>query len=139
MGVAVGLFCGLIPGPLQVAATIMCCSVLRANVVAGVVATFYTNPLTIIPLYIAAFHIGEHLLPGTHVLPAFADATIGSAEWIRAMYAWVQSLGWPIVVGLPVMALGFAVNGYWLVNYLWLRPVVARYKRMQRRRVAARS
>ncbi len=139
MGVAVGLFCGLIPGPLQVAATIMCCSVLRANVVAGVVATFYTNPLTIIPLYIAAFYIGEHLLPGSYTLPAFADATIGSAEWIRAMYAWVQSLGWPIVVGLPVMALGFAVNGYWLVNYLWLRPVVARYKRMQRRRAAARS
>ena len=139
MGVAVGLFCGLIPGPLQVAATIVCCSVLRANVVAGIVATFYTNPLTIIPLYIAAFHIGEHLLPGTYVLPAFADAPIGSAEWIRAMYAWVQSLGWPIVVGLPVMALGFAVNGYWLVNYLWLRPVVARYKRMKRRRAEAQS
>ena len=51
----------------------------------------------------------------------------------------LQSLGWPIVVGLPVMALAFAVNGYWLVNYLWLRPVAARYKRMQRRRAEAGS
>jgi uncharacterized protein len=139
MGVAIGLFCGLIPGPLQVAGTIVCCSLLRANVVAGVIATFYTNPVTIIPLYILAFHIGEHLLPGRYTLPPFGDATLGSAEWISAVYVWVQSLGWPIVVGLPVMAFGFAVNGYWLVNYLWLRPVVARLRQMKRRRAALGS
>jgi len=136
MGVAIGLFCGLIPGPLQVAGTIVVCSLLRANVVAGIVATFYTNPLTIIPLYIAAFHIGEHLLPGTYTLPPFGDAAISTAEWISAIYAWLQLLGWPIVVGLPVMGLWFAINGYWLVNYLWLRPVAARLRRMKLRRAA---
>jgi len=139
MGVAIGLFCGLIPGPLQVASTIVVCSLLRANVVTGIVATFYTNPLTIIPLYIAAFHIGEYLLPGTYTLPPFVDATIGTAEWISSIYTWVLSLGWPIVVGLPVMGLWFAVNGYWLVNYLWLRPVAARLKRMKLRRAKGSS
>jgi len=29
----------------------------------------------------------------------------------------------------------FAINGYWLTNYLWLRPVVARAKRMKARRL----
>ncbi len=131
MGVAIGLFCGLIPGPLQVAGTIIFCSLLRGNVVAGVVATFYTNPLTIIPLYILAFHIGEHLLPGTYVLQPFADVPFGSSGWVSAVSDWVQTLGWPLAVGLPVMGLWFAANGYWLVNYLWLRPVVARLKRMR--------
>ena len=134
MGVAVGLFCGLIPGPLQVAGTIIVCSLLRGNIVAGVVTTFYTNPLTIIPLYIAAFHIGDRLLPGTYTLQPFGNATFGSAEWVVAVYDWMQTLGWPLAVGLPVMGLWFAVNGYWLVNYLWLRPVLARLKRMRLRR-----
>ena len=134
MGVAIGLFCGLIPGPLQVAGTIIVCSLLRGNIVAGVVTTFYTNPLTIIPLYIAAFHIGDRLLPGTYTLHPFGNVTFGSAEWIGAVFEWIQALGWPLAVGLPVMGLWFAVNGYWLVNYLWLRPVVARLKRMKSRR-----
>jgi uncharacterized protein len=134
MGVAIGLFCGLIPGPLQVAATIVMCSLLRGNIVAGVVTTFYTNPLTIIPLYIAAFHIGDYLLPGVYTLQPFTDVKFGGAEWVRAVTSWVQSLGWPLAVGLPVMGLWFAVNGYWLVNYLWLRPVNARRRRMKARR-----
>jgi len=140
MGVAVGLFCGLIPGPLQVAATIVACSLLRGNIVAGVVTTFYTNPLTIVPLYIAAFHIGDRLLPGKYALQPFksatADTSFGSAEWFSALIDWMQSLGWPLAVGLPVMALWFAINGWWLVNYLWLRPVVARARRMRAGRKA---
>ena len=135
-GVAVGMFCGLIPGPLQVAATVLVCSFFRGNIVAGVVATFYTNPLTIVPLYIAAFYIGDRLIPGVHVMPAFADIGFGSPGWVSALAEWVQALGWPLVVGLPVMGAWFAINGYWLINYLWLRPVVARAKRMKARRAS---
>ena len=136
MGVAIGLFCGLIPGPLQVAATVLVCSFCRGNIVAGVVATFYTNPLTIVPLYIAAFHIGDTVIPCVHVMPAFADIGFGSPGWVTALSEWVQALGWPLVIGLPVMGLWFAINGYWLTNYLWLRPVVARARRMKARRSA---
>ena len=105
-GVAIGLLCGLIPGPLQVAATVIVCSFCRGNIVAGVVATFYTNPLTIVPLYIAAFHIGDRLIPGVHVMPAFADIGFGSPGWVSALSEWVQALGWPLVIGLPVMGCG---------------------------------
>ncbi len=135
-GVAIGLLCGLIPGPLQVAATVVVCSLFRGNVVAGVVATVYTNPLTIVPLYIAAFHIGDVLIPGAHVMPAFADIGFGSPGWMSALSEWVTALGWPLVIGLPVMGAWFAINGYVLINYLWLRPVVARAKRMKALRVA---
>ena len=73
-GLAVGLLCGLIPGPLQIAATIVLCSLLRANVVLGVATTFYTNPLTIVPLYALAFQIGSALLPGEQTMPVFDHA-----------------------------------------------------------------
>jgi uncharacterized protein len=137
-GVAIGLFCGLIPGPLQVICTLLLCSIFRGNAIAGVATTFYTNPLTIIPLYIAAFHIGDRLLPGTYSLQPFSGVTdgaaFGSSAWITAVIDWMQALGWPLAVGLPAMGLWFALNGYWLVNYLWLRPVVARARRMRARR-----
>lgn len=131
-GLAIGVICGLIPGPLQVAGTIIACSIFRGNVVAGVVATFYTNPLTIVPLYALAFQIGSAVLPGDQQMPAFA-ASADHGEWLRALADWVAALGWPLVVGLPVMGLWFATNVYLLFTWWWLRPVVARARRMRAR------
>ena len=34
-GVAAGMFCGLIPGPLQIPGTLLVCAWLRGNIVAG--------------------------------------------------------------------------------------------------------
>ena len=64
LGVTFGIFCGLIPGPLQVFGTLILCACFRGNIIAGAVATVYTNPLTIVPLYLLAFHIGQTILPG---------------------------------------------------------------------------
>jgi len=130
-GLAIGLLCGLIPGPLQVAFTLVLCSLLRANVVIGVVTTFYTNPLTIVPLYALAFQIGSAVLPGEQRMPAF-DAGVAADGWLRALAEWVSALGWPLVVGLPLMGCWFAMNGYVLFTWWWLRPIVARGRRMRR-------
>ena len=51
-GVAVGLFCGLIPGPLQMLGAAIVCVFLRVNLPLALVTTLYTNPLTIVPLYL---------------------------------------------------------------------------------------
>jgi len=42
-GVAVGLFCGLIPGPLQMLGAGIACVLFRVNLPVALVATFYTN------------------------------------------------------------------------------------------------
>lgn len=131
-GLAVGLLCGLIPGPLQIAVTIVLCSLLRANVVLGVATTFYTNPLTIVPLYALAFQIGSALLPGEQTMPAF-DHAAAADGWLFALGEWISALGWPLAMGLPVMGCSFALNGYLLFTWWWLRPVVARGRRIRRR------
>jgi len=61
--VAIGLFCGLIPGPLQALGSILLCMALRANVPLAVATTFYTNPLTIVPLYVVAYEYGRLFFP----------------------------------------------------------------------------
>lgn len=129
-GVAIGFFCGLIPGPFQVIGGLLVCAWLRGNVVAAAAATAYTNPLTIVPLYILAFKIGAFLLPGEYPLPpweAFQDA-----GWIDGLAQWVQALGWPLALGLPVMGLWFAALAYALVQIAWLSPVLARVRRARR-------
>ena len=128
-GTAAGLFCGLIPGPLQVPATVAACAALRGNAVAGAAATLYTNPLTTLPLYALAFQVGAWVLPGEQRLPAWEGWP--AADGVEAVATWMQALGAPLAVGLPLLALAFALVGYATVQALWLVPV---WHRVQRRR-----
>jgi uncharacterized protein len=129
-GIAFGLFCGLIPGPLQVLSTGLLCALFRGNIIAGVVATFYTNPLTIIPLYMAAFALGDALLPGLHDMPAWSGGA-GGDGFFNALLQWVKAMGWPLAVGLPALALAVALIGYLIIQILWLLPVMKRARRMR--------
>lgn len=57
-GLAVGLVCGLIPGPLQILSAAVVCVILRVNLPVAVIGTLFTNPVTIVPLYALAFALG---------------------------------------------------------------------------------
>ena len=137
-GVAFGLFCGLIPGPLQVLGASVLCILFRGNIIAGVVATFLTNPVTIIPLYVVAFHLGDAVLPGTHSIPPWSGGN-GGASFFEALLTWVKAMGWPLIVGLPLLALMLACTGYVLTQFLWLRPVMKRAKRRRASHETAKS
>lgn len=63
--VAVGMFCGLIPGPFQMLGAALCCVLFRVNLPLALLTTLYTNPFTIVPLYLLGFSIGEWILGGS--------------------------------------------------------------------------
>jgi uncharacterized protein len=136
-GLAFGMFCSLIPGPLQMLASLLACALFRANIIAAFAATIVSNPITIVPLYVAAFHIGAALLPGQADLAPISSVTsfsFGSTDWFMALSTWVQSLGWPLVLGLPILGVLMALCAYALVQILWLWPIWMRFRRMQRKR-----
>ena len=133
-GVAAGMFCGLIPGPLQIPGTLLVCAWLRGNVVAGGVATFYTNPLTTVPLYVMAFYLGALVMPGAQTLPAWSSVAPGGEFAVRALGTWMQALGTPLLIGLPTLGLLLAVLGYVTVQLLWLAPALHRKRRLARSR-----
>ena len=138
-GFAVGLFCGLIPGPLQMLGAAIVALVLRVNLPIALITTLYTNPLTIIPLYLLAFTLGQWLVgDGSTVFvapPDFSIASFGTS--MRAYGDWIGSLGKPLVVGLIALASLLATAGYFLVFGLW-RLNVARYRWRRQRRAANR-
>ncbi len=138
-GVAVGLFSGLVPGPLQMLTAACLAIPLRVNLPVALATTLYTNPLTIVPLYLVAYQYGA-LLTGTHAgeMAAPPDFTFAHMwEWVRAMGEWSLSLGKPLAVGLVALALSLAALGYVAVQAAWRGYVVLAWRRRKRRSGAA--
>jgi uncharacterized protein len=122
--VAIGLFAGLVPGPLQMLTAAVLAVPLRKNLPVALVVTLYTNPFTIVPLYALAYAYGRLLIPGEHPAPASFD--------IDSLLA----LGKPLAVGLLALACTLAVLGYAAVQIAWRAYVVAAWRARARRRRA---
>lgn len=136
-GVAVGLFCGLIPGPLQMLGSALLSVLLRVNLPVALVGTFYTNPFTIVPLYYVAYKLGVLVTGGASASQPVQplELTLSDpAGWIPATFAWVTSMGKPLAVGLPLLAAILAVLGYFAVLGAWRLYVVAARQRRARAR-----
>lgn len=121
-GVAAGAIGGLIPGPLQVVFSALLALVFRVNLPVAALVTFYTNPLTIAPLYWLAYRLGSLLIGGNGyvalpAMPVWGEQTLLS--WIKEMAEWAWSLGTPLAVGLPVLAASLALAGYVLTDQGW--------------------
>lgn len=136
-GVAVGLFAGLVPGPLQILTGVGLSILFRVNLPVAALTTFYTNPLTIVPLYYLAYHYGALVTmhDATDHLPAtFSMSGHTLTSWIPAMFDWMLSLGKPLAVGLPLLAITLAAIGYLLVDNAWKIYVrFTWYRRRQQR------
>lgn len=121
-GVAVGLFAGLVPGPLQVLSSILLSILFRTNLPVAALTTLYTNPLTVVPLYYLAYRYGALVTmhDATDHLPAtFSMSGHTLTSWMPALIDWMVALGKPLAVGLPLLAITLAAIGYLLVDNAW--------------------
>lgn len=121
-GIAVGLFCGLIPGPLQMLGAAIVCVILRVNLPLALVTTLYTNPITIVPLYVLAYEIGGFTLGARELVKPPALPDWDWSHWFGSMEAmgrWMLGLGAPLAVGLLMLASILAALGYVTVRGMW--------------------
>ena len=140
-GVAAGMFAGLVPGsnPVQFAVAALLAVAFRVNLPVAVAVTLYTNPFTIVPLYLIAYRIGTLFVPGDSASfiypPEFDWSNLGA--WIRASFEWSLSLGKPLAVGLVVLAVGLAIAGYVVVQLAWRAHVVRAWRRRKAKRAGS--
>lgn len=128
--VAVGLFCGLIPGPLQMLGAAIAAVVLRVNLPLSLATTLYTNPLTIVPLYVLAFELGKLALGGAGGRITTPPEYNGSvATWIGDIVQWMIHLGMPLAVGLLLLASLLAAAGYGVVRLGWRIYLIRAWRR----------
>ena len=122
-GVALGLFVAVIIPIMHTAIAALLAIPARANVAVAAVFTLIVNPLTIPPLYYAAYRIGSWELhhDATLVNPAAAERFSG--ELSRLLF-WIHQASGPIALGVLTIAAAAAVVGYFgsmLVWRLWTR------------------
>ena len=120
-GVAIGMFCGLIPGPLQMIGAALLAVLFRVNLPVAMVTTLYTNPFTIVPLYWVAYKLGALVTGQGHSMTAahFVVPEMGWDNWFTVAVDWIISLGKPFAIGLPLLAVSLAVLGYVSVRAGW--------------------
>jgi len=130
-GVAVGLFCGLIPGPLQMLSAALFAVVLRVNLPVAAAVTWYTNPLTIVPLYYAAYKLGMFVTgaPEGALVPLPDLSWSSPGEWISMLMPWMRAMGKPFLVGLLLLAAILAVAGYFLALGAWRLAVSSAWRK----------
>ncbi len=133
-GVAVGLFCGFIPFPLQMIAAVLLAALLRVNLPVALITTLYSNPLTIVPLYALAYSLGAWV-SGAH---GAAQSQLNFPEmhwhnWTSELWGWLATLGKPFLIGLPLLAVTVALAGYVVVRVAWRVAVIMEWRARKRR------
>lgn len=135
--VAIGLFAGLVPGPLQMLAALLLAIPLHRNLPVALLVTFYSNPFTIVPLYLLAYGYGTLLLGGGNARPRIEPFEMDWGHFFDSMARladWTLALGKPLAVGLVALGLTLALLGYFLVQLGWRAYVVLAWRARREKR-----
>lgn len=117
-GVALGLGIGVIIPFMHTLFAALLAIPLRANVAIAAACTLVVNPLTIPPLYYAAYRIGSwELRHDAAVVDPRAAAQV-SGELGRVLF-WIHQASGPIALGILTIALAVAALGYTLTAIGW--------------------
>ena len=132
-GVAIGLGIGMIIPFMHTIIAALFAIPARANVAVAAATTLVVNPLTIPPMYYAAYRIGAwELSQETIVDPGQAAHATGE---LSRMLFWIHQASGPIAIGILTLALAGAVGGYIVSAVLWRLWVGSQWRtRRQARR-----
>jgi uncharacterized protein (DUF2062 family) len=131
-GVALGLFIAvIIPIMHTVLAAIMAIPT-RANIAVTAGVTLLVNPLTIPPLYYAAYRVGSWELHHDSGVLNQAAAERVSGELGRVLF-WIHQASGPIAIGILTIAVAAAAIGYFTSSLGWKFVARSRWRQRHRR------
>jgi uncharacterized protein (DUF2062 family) len=132
LGVAIGLITGLFPGPTQILSAVVLAWLLRANLPTAALATFYTNPITIVPLYMLAYRIGAFVTGEEGAAAPMPELSFSNPwEFFIQSVQWAIGLGDTLLIDLAVQAVLFALAGYVSVLVIWRISVERKWRARQ--------
>jgi uncharacterized protein (DUF2062 family) len=149
LGVALGIFFGLLLPVAQMPVSAAFAMLLRANLPMAVASTFVTNPVTFGPMYYGAYRLGKVVLGESAISDKEALLALGSAQataevpeakpkWKQRITKGLQHLrtvGKPLAVGLLIvatlsgLAVYFLISGAWVLKTRWERKRRLRERR----------
>jgi uncharacterized protein (DUF2062 family) len=137
LGLALGIFFGLLIPVAQIPLSAAAAVVFRANLPMAVASTLVTNPVTFGPVYFAAYQLGQFVLgqdgAAAKEAPVASEVITPEAGWwqrLQALWTWLTSVGKPLVVGLGILAVACGLLAYGLTSGIWAWRT--RWQRRQR-------
>ncbi len=135
-GVAIGIFFGFLVPLLQIPFAAIFAVWFRGHLVAAVVSTMITNPLTFAPIYLLANEIGSFIFdllePDTPNL--FTDAAYQAGDMVVGWLDKFMLVGKNVAVGLLFMASFGAICSYMMVLGIWRVIVTIEWYKRRRNR-----
>ncbi|MES2001781.1 MAG: DUF2062 domain-containing protein [Pseudomonadota bacterium] len=131
-GVALGLFVGLIIPFMHTVIAALFAVPARANVAVSAGFTLLINPLTIPPIYYAAYRIGSWELHHNRQLVDPAAAERVSGELGRMLF-WAHHASGPIALGILTLAVSAAVIGYIVSAIAWRSWCASKWRERRHR------
>lgn len=135
VGLALGVFFGLLIPIAQIPFAAGTAVLLRANVPVAIGSTLVTNPVTFAPIYVFAHHLGELLLGAeeTEAVDTVAPAVeTGEKGWWRTSWENVLGLGKPLLLGLSILAVMGGILTYATIMLFWRLKTTWNWKRRRR-------
>lgn len=139
MGLAIGVFFGLLIPVAQIFFATAAALLLRANIPAAVGSTLITNPITFAPVYYAAYHLGAWMLGYAEVPLVDVNLENVAARTETGLALWMDRLatiGAPLATGLLTLAVCLSVLIYFAVHWAWRLRIVRAWQRRKARRRA---
>jgi uncharacterized protein (DUF2062 family) len=127
-GVAVGLFVAVIIPFMHTIIAALLAIPTRANVAVAAICTLVVNPLTIPPMYYAAYRIGSWELHHDRPLVDPAAAARLSSELSRMLF-WLHHASGAIAVGILTIAVAVSAFGYLAAALTWRISSQSRWRR----------
>jgi len=133
-GVALGLFVAVIIPFMHTFIAALLAIPTRANVAVAALFTLAVNPITIPPMYYAAYRIGSWELHHDSTLVNPAAAERFSGELSRLLF-WVHQASAPIAVGILTIAVAAGLSGYLVSSFVWRWWARSRWRQRHQARV----
>jgi uncharacterized protein (DUF2062 family) len=130
-GAAVGLFVAVIIPFMHTLIAALLAIPTRANVAVAAVFTLVVNPLTIPPMYYAAYRIGSWELHADAAVMNSAAAEQASGEIARLLF-WIHHASGRIALGILTMSVAAAVLGYFFTGIIWRLWLAGKLRRRRR-------
>ncbi len=123
---AVGLFFAFIPVPFQMVLAAGTAILVHSNLPISIALVWITNPLTMPAIFYACYIVGAQIMGSTTQEFNFE----ASWQWITAS---LSTIGPAFLLGCVVLAITFAIIGYFGIQGLWRYSVIKTWQKRKQR------
>lgn len=129
IGVALGIFFGLLIPIAQIPFAAGTAVLMRANVPVAIGSTLVTNPVTFAPIYFAAYKLGSWITRTPQTITQAETKQADAAKADENVLQHLAEMGKPLIIGLAILASLMGLAAYATITLIWRWRVMSKRRR----------